>query len=106
MPIMHSPFDPAYDASLPQRHQDIAQAKSLLKAAGLKLEEVLDQQRDVFLPLAQRRHDERYDGEPVVQIRAKPTGARVGFEIGRGELVPLLGMTSGSRAGSADWNPA
>jgi peptide/nickel transport system substrate-binding protein len=27
-------FDPAYDNSLPQRHQDIAQAKSLLKQAG------------------------------------------------------------------------
>jgi len=27
-------FDPAYDHSLPQRHQDIAQAKSLLKQAG------------------------------------------------------------------------
>ena len=31
---LYSPFDPAYDSSLPQRHQDIAQAKSLLKAAG------------------------------------------------------------------------
>lgn len=31
---MYSPFDPAYDTSLPQRSQDIAQAKSLLKAAG------------------------------------------------------------------------
>lgn len=29
-----SPFDPAYDRQLPQREQDIAQAKSLLKAAG------------------------------------------------------------------------
>ncbi len=29
-----SPFDPAYDRSLPQRHQDIGQAKYLLKAAG------------------------------------------------------------------------
>jgi peptide/nickel transport system substrate-binding protein len=27
-------FDPVYDHSLPQRHQDIAQAKSLLKQAG------------------------------------------------------------------------
>ncbi|HEY7025450.1 MAG TPA: ABC transporter substrate-binding protein [Candidatus Limnocylindrales bacterium] len=27
-------FDPSYDHSLPQRHQDIDQAKSLLKAAG------------------------------------------------------------------------
>ena len=27
-------YDPLYDHSLPQRHQDIAQAKSLLKAAG------------------------------------------------------------------------
>ncbi|HWD66245.1 MAG TPA: ABC transporter substrate-binding protein [Solirubrobacteraceae bacterium] len=27
-------FDPSYDSSLPQRHQDIEQAKSLLKAAG------------------------------------------------------------------------
>ncbi|HWD75756.1 MAG TPA: ABC transporter substrate-binding protein, partial [Solirubrobacteraceae bacterium] len=31
---MYSPFDPAYDSSLPQRHQDLAQAKSLLKQAG------------------------------------------------------------------------
>jgi peptide/nickel transport system substrate-binding protein len=31
---MYSPFDPAYDSALPQRAQDIAQAKSLLKAAG------------------------------------------------------------------------
>ena len=29
-----SPFDPVYDKSLPQRHQDIEQAKSLLKQAG------------------------------------------------------------------------
>jgi peptide/nickel transport system substrate-binding protein len=31
---LYAPFDPGYDKSLPQRHQDIAQAKSLLKAAG------------------------------------------------------------------------
>jgi peptide/nickel transport system substrate-binding protein len=31
---MYSPYDPAYDSSLPQRHQDLEQAKSLLKAAG------------------------------------------------------------------------
>ncbi len=31
---LYSPFDTAYDSSLPQRHQDIAQAKSLLKKAG------------------------------------------------------------------------
>ncbi|MDQ6730471.1 MAG: ABC transporter substrate-binding protein [Actinomycetota bacterium] len=31
---LYSPFDPAFDSSLPQRHQDLAQAKSLLKAAG------------------------------------------------------------------------
>src|SRR5438874_2072861 len=31
---LYSPFDPAYDSSLPQRHQDIAQAKSLLHSAG------------------------------------------------------------------------
>lgn len=31
---MYSPLDPAYDSSLPQRHQDLEQAKSLLKAAG------------------------------------------------------------------------
>ena len=31
---LYAPFDPGYDHSLPQRHQDIAQAKSLLKAAG------------------------------------------------------------------------
>jgi peptide/nickel transport system substrate-binding protein len=31
---MYSPFDPAFDSSLPQRAQDIDQAKSLLKAAG------------------------------------------------------------------------
>jgi peptide/nickel transport system substrate-binding protein len=31
---LYAPFDQAYDSALPQRHQDIAQAKSLLKAAG------------------------------------------------------------------------
>jgi peptide/nickel transport system substrate-binding protein len=31
---LYGRFDPAYDSSLPQRHQDIEQAKSLLKAAG------------------------------------------------------------------------
>jgi peptide/nickel transport system substrate-binding protein len=31
---LYAPFDPGYDHALAQRHQDIAQAKSLLKAAG------------------------------------------------------------------------
>jgi peptide/nickel transport system substrate-binding protein len=31
---LYAPFDALYDRSLPQRHQDIARAKSLLKAAG------------------------------------------------------------------------
>jgi peptide/nickel transport system substrate-binding protein len=31
---LYAPFDPGYDKSLPQREQDIDQAKSLLKAAG------------------------------------------------------------------------
>ncbi|HEX4011192.1 MAG TPA: ABC transporter substrate-binding protein [Solirubrobacteraceae bacterium] len=31
---MYSPFDPSYDTSLPQRAQDLEQAKSLLKQAG------------------------------------------------------------------------
>ncbi|MEU7861390.1 ABC transporter substrate-binding protein [Nonomuraea sp. NPDC049141] len=31
---LYAPFDPAYAAELPQRHQDLDQAKSLLKAAG------------------------------------------------------------------------
>ncbi|HWD86421.1 MAG TPA: ABC transporter substrate-binding protein [Solirubrobacteraceae bacterium] len=31
---LYGRFDPSYDTSLPQRHQDIEQAKSLLKAAG------------------------------------------------------------------------
>jgi peptide/nickel transport system substrate-binding protein len=31
---LYAPFDPGYNHTLPQRHQDIAQAKSLLKAAG------------------------------------------------------------------------
>ena len=31
---MYSPFDPAYNSSLPQRHADVEQAKSLLKQAG------------------------------------------------------------------------
>jgi peptide/nickel transport system substrate-binding protein len=31
---LYAPFDEGYDDSLPQRHQDIEQAKSLLKAAG------------------------------------------------------------------------
>jgi peptide/nickel transport system substrate-binding protein len=32
---LYSPFDPVYAASLPQRHQDLDQAKSLLRQAGL-----------------------------------------------------------------------
>jgi peptide/nickel transport system substrate-binding protein len=31
---LYSPYDPCYAADLPQRHQDLDQAKSLLKAAG------------------------------------------------------------------------
>jgi peptide/nickel transport system substrate-binding protein len=31
---LYSPFDPAYDHALPQRHQDLEQARSLLRAAG------------------------------------------------------------------------
>jgi peptide/nickel transport system substrate-binding protein len=31
---LYAPFDPGYAHALPQRHQDIAQAKSLLSAAG------------------------------------------------------------------------
>ena len=31
---LYAPFDPGYDHSLPQRQQDIAQAKSLLKAVS------------------------------------------------------------------------
>jgi peptide/nickel transport system substrate-binding protein len=31
---LYAPFDPAYAKDLPQRHQDLAQAKSLLKQAG------------------------------------------------------------------------
>jgi peptide/nickel transport system substrate-binding protein len=31
---LYSPYDPAYDSELPQRHQDIEQASSLLKQAG------------------------------------------------------------------------
>jgi peptide/nickel transport system substrate-binding protein len=31
---LYGRFDPAYDSTIPQRHQDIEQAKSLLKAAG------------------------------------------------------------------------
>ncbi|MEP6815587.1 MAG: ABC transporter substrate-binding protein [Marmoricola sp.] len=31
---LYAPFDPAFNKSLPQRQQDIAQAKSLLKSAG------------------------------------------------------------------------
>lgn len=31
---LYAPYDPAYDSALPQRHQDLGHAKSLLKAAG------------------------------------------------------------------------
>jgi len=31
---LYAPFDEAYNRALPQRHQDIAQARSLLRAAG------------------------------------------------------------------------
>ena len=33
---LYAPFDADYDKALPQRHQDIDQAKALLKAAGME----------------------------------------------------------------------
>jgi len=33
---LYARFDPGYDSALPQRHQDISEAKSLLKSAGMQ----------------------------------------------------------------------
>ena len=42
------------------------------------LEEVVGQQQDVGLPLAQRRHEDREDVQPVVQVLAeRPAGDRL-----------------------------
>jgi peptide/nickel transport system substrate-binding protein len=38
---LFSPFDPDYDSALPQRHQDLDQAKFLLKRAGVTLNTTL-----------------------------------------------------------------
>jgi peptide/nickel transport system substrate-binding protein len=48
-----SPFDPSYDHSLPQRHQDIEKAKSLLKKAGKENLSVDLQTSDVAAGLVQ-----------------------------------------------------
>jgi peptide/nickel transport system substrate-binding protein len=50
---MYAPYDPAYAASLPQRHQDIAQAKSLLKQAGHENLTVTLTTADVFQGIVQ-----------------------------------------------------
>ena len=45
------------------------------------------QQRDVLAPVAQRRHSDRHDVEPIEQILAEPAAADLGGElaIGRGD---------------------
>ena len=46
----------------------------LLVLARELLEEVIDEQQQVGLPLAQRRHEDREDVEPVVEILAERAG--------------------------------
>ena len=52
-----------------------------------ELEEVIDEQRNVLPPVAQRRKEERHDVEPPVQLLAEGTGPHHRFEVtvGRSE---------------------
>src|SRR5512135_3719297 len=56
--------------------RDVAEAELLAVAAR----ELLGERRDVVLALAQRRHDELDDREPVVEILAERAGLDVGRE--------------------------
>ena len=57
------------------------------------LEEVIDEQQHVGLPLAQRRHEDREDVEPVVEVLAERAGGDRPLEVlvGRGDQ-PHVGL--------------
>jgi len=68
--------------------------------ARVALQEVCGQERDVFAPLAQRRHAQREDLEPVVQVLAEASGLHFLLE------VPIRGRHDAhvhlARGGGAD----
>ena len=45
--------------------------------AAVLLDEVIDEQRDVFGPLAERRHGDREHIQPVPQVRPEPARAHL-----------------------------
>ena len=45
---------------------------ALAVLARILLDEVVGEQHDVRLPLAQRRREDREDGQPVVEVGAEP----------------------------------
>ena len=60
---------------------------ALAGAAGVAADEVLDQQRNVLAPLAERRHRDRNDVQTVVQILLEPAVADelAQVAVGRGD---------------------
>ena len=49
--------------------------------AGRRREEVVGEQRQIFLPLPQRRHLHGKNAEPIVQVLTKAPGRRLGAQI-------------------------
>jgi len=71
------------DASLDELRReldDVAQAEPL----GVLARELACEQRDVGAALAQRRHDQLDNIQPVVQVLAKPPGLDLGGEVAMG----------------------
>ena len=68
---------------LQRRHRVLAElARRRCRAASARARhEMAGQQRDVLAPLAQRRHPDRHDVEPVEQILAEPAGRDLGRQV-------------------------
>ena len=60
---------------------------ALAQDPAVPIDEVPDEQRDVFTPVAERRHRDRKDVEPVEQVAAEPAlpGFLEQIAIGRGD---------------------
>ena len=71
-------------------------------------EEVLDQQRDVVLAVAQRRHVDVDDVEPVVEVLAEPAlldlAARSRFVAAMTRTSTLIGRLEPMRSNSRSWS--
>ena len=68
-----------------RRRRDAPDALAVF--ARVLLDEVIGEQHDVRLPLAQRRREDGEDGQPVVQVGAEPPFLHQRFErlVGRGD---------------------